>query len=304
MPAMTLAPEGSLTPELSASYRASEAVARSRARNFYFSFVVLPVWKRRAFCAMYAFMRECDDISDGPGSVEEKKALLNSWRRRMDAALRGDTAGNPIWPAFHDAVRRFSIPREYFHWIVDGAEMDLGIDRYRTFDELYQYCFRVASAVGLVCLHIYGFSGKEAEQYAEQCGIALQLTNIIRDVKEDASLGRIYLPLEDLDRFGYRPEELLTGVADERFTKLLAFEAERAEQYYRRGMRLLPLVARDSQPALWAILEIYHRLLHRIVGGGYRVFDGRVRLPAVVKAGIAGRALAMRWLPRLARPAY
>jgi phytoene synthase len=293
-----------LTPELSASYRASEAVARSRARNFYFSFVVLPAWKRRAFCAMYAFMRQCDDISDGPGSIEEKKVRLEGWRKRMDAAIRGETAGGMIWPAFHDAVQRFSIPQEYFHWIIDGAEMDLGIDRYRTFDDLYQYCFRVASAVGLVCLHIYGFSAKEAEKHAEHCGIALQLTNIIRDVKEDASFGRIYLPLEDLDRFGYRPEELFAGVADERFQRLMAFEAERAEEYYRLGMALLPLINPDSQPALWAILEIYHRLLARIVGGGYKVFDGRVRLPAAEKAGIAARALAMRWLPRLATPVH
>jgi phytoene synthase len=249
---------------------------------------------------MYAFMRQCDDISDGPGAIEEKRVRLEGWRRQMDAAVRGEVSGNPIWPALHDTVRRFSIPPEYLHCIVDGTEMDLGVSRYRTFEELYQYCFRVASAVGLVCLHIYGFSDREAEKHAEHCGVALQLTNIIRDIREDASLGRIYLPLEDLDRFGYRPEELLAGVADGRFRRLMEFEGERAETYYQKGFRLLPLVHADSRPALWAILEIYHRLLARIARQGYKVFDGRARLPAAEKSGIAARALAMRCLPSLA----
>ncbi len=183
-----------MNPEIAASYRCAEDVARRRARNFYYSFVVLPPEKRRAFCAVYAFMRYCDDISDGSETLENKRQALKNWRAQLNAAVQGHFDGSPILPAFHDAVRRFSIPADYFHWIIDGAEMDLTIDRYETFGDLYRYCFNVASAVGLVCLKIFGYADKRAPQLAEQCGIAFQLTNILRDLDEDAGMGRLYLP--------------------------------------------------------------------------------------------------------------
>jgi phytoene synthase len=212
-----------MEPELIASYRSAKAVARGRS-NFYYSFIVLPAEKRLAFYAVYAFMRHCDDISDGDDGIENKSRMLHNWRAQLDAAFSGDLDKNPILPAFRDAIHNFSIPAEFFHWIIDGAEMDLDISHYETFEDLYKYCFNVASAVGLVCLQIFGFRDERAKKYAEQCGIAFQLTNILRDIKEDADRGRIYLPAEDLRKFHYTEEELRLGVVDERFRNLMQFE--------------------------------------------------------------------------------
>jgi 15-cis-phytoene synthase len=282
--------------ELIASYKSAEAVARGRS-NFYYSFVVLPPEKRRAFCAVYAFMRYCDDISDGDARLETKAEMLHQWRSQLDAAYSGTASGNSILPAFRDTVTKFSIPAEYFHWIIDGAEMDLRISHYETFDDLYQYCFRVASAVGLVCLQIFGFSEPEAKKYAEQCGIAFQLTNILRDVKEDAEQGRIYLPAEDLRKFGYSPEDLRKGIVDEHFRSLMQFEAERARGYFRAAENLIPLIEKSSRPALWAMIRIYERILDRIVQQRFDVFRNPVHLAGGEKLSIAIKALLMRFRP-------
>jgi 15-cis-phytoene synthase len=284
--------------DLAASYRQAEAVARSRARNFYYSFIVLPAPKRRALCAVYAFMRHCDDISDGSASVESKRAMLRHWRQQLKVALSEKSQADSIFPAFRDSVQRFSIPEQYFCWIVDGAEMDLTIDRYETFQDLYHYCFNVASAVGLVCLQIFGYKEECAKKYAEYCGIAFQLTNILRDVREDAEMGRIYLPREDLERFHYTPDDLLQGIVDKRFRDLMSFEADRATGYYAQARNLLPLVESTSRPALWAMMEIYNRILQKIIGQHYDVFKSSVRLSNSEKAAIALRALAMRMIPR------
>jgi len=286
-----------MTSELAVSYRAAENIARTRARNFYYSFVVLPAEKRRALCAVYAFMRLCDDISDGAASVESKRERLRAWRARLAACLAGDLRGNAILPAFHDAVRKFSIPAEHFHGIIDGAEMDLTIDGYQTFEDLYKYCFNVASSVGLVCLQIFGYHQERAKKYAELCGIAFQLTNILRDVKEDAAMGRIYLPREDLERFNYSPEELQHAIIDERFRRLMTFEASRARDYYVQARHLLPLIEETSRPALWAMMEIYERILKKIIRKQYDVFGRSIRLSNPEKATIALRALAMRFIP-------
>jgi phytoene synthase len=284
-----------VTADLAASYHLVEEISRRRARNFYYAFVVLPPERRRALCAVYAFMRTCDDISDGGDSVESKGAGLERLRSRLDAALAGDYGGDPIFPAFHDSVARFSIPAQYFHWVIDGAAMDLTIRSYDTFDELYRYCFNVAAAVGLTCLEIFGHRGERAKEYAEQCGIAFQLTNILRDVKEDAAMGRVYLPREDLRRFGYSEEDLRRGVVDDRFRRLMDFEAARAADYYARGRNLLPLVDEASRPALWAMIEIYGRVLRKIVRRRFDVFAGSVRLSNPEKASIALRALVLRF---------
>ena len=289
--------ENAMTTDLAVSYRAAERVARRRARNFYYSFVVLPPEKRRALCAVYAFMRYCDDISDGAATVENKRVMLDRWRQKLGAVLKGDYRGSDIFPAFHDTVRRFSIPENYFHWVIDGAEMDLRIDRYETFEELYRYCFNVASSVGLVCLHVFGYTEERAKKYAECCGIAFQLTNILRDVKEDAAMGRIYLPGEDLKRFGYTPEELKQGILDERFRRLMTFETERASDYYAQARHLLPLIERTSRPALWAMMEIYGRILRKIVRRQYDVFGRSVQLSNPEKVSIALMALALRFIP-------
>ncbi len=285
-----------MNPEIAASYRCAADVARRRARNFYYSFVVLPPAKRRAFCAVYAFMRYCDDVSDGSSTLENKRQSLQMWRAQLHAAVQGDLDGSPILPAFHDAVRRFSIPADYFHWIIDGAEMDLTIDRYETFEDLYRYCFNVASAVGLVCLQIFGYADKRAPKLAEQCGIAFQLTNILRDIKEDADMGRVYLPAEDLQRFQITAEELQGGVCDERFQKLMTYETNRAGEYYAQARSLLSLVDADSRAALWAMMEIYERLLKKIIRRRFNVFGRTIRLSSTEKTALALRALAMRFL--------
>jgi phytoene synthase len=284
-----------MNPDLTASYRSAEKVARNRAQNFYYSFIVLPPEKRRAFCAVYSFMRCCDDISDGPATAEKKREMLQRWRTNLDLASQGKVDGHPILPAFHDTLMRFSIPIQYFHWIIDGAEMDLACVQYESFQDLYKYCFNVASAVGLVCLQIFGSRQECAKKYAEECGIAFQLTNILRDVKEDARMGRIYLPQEDLHRFGYSPEELRNGVFDERFKSLMTFEANRARHYYRQAWNLLPLVDDTSRPALWAMIQIYERILDRIVEKQFDVFREPIRLPSAEKVSVALRALAMRF---------
>ena len=284
-----------MEPELSVSYRSAEAVARKQARNFYYSFVVLPPEKRRAFCAVYAFMRYCDDISDGDDSMETKRRLLQDWRGQLNEAYSDVPCRNPILPAFRESVRRFSIPAEYFHWIIDGAEMDLDGLHYETFDDLYRYCFHVASAVGFVCLQIFGFEDDRAKEYAEKCGIAFQLTNILRDVREDASMGRIYLPAEDLRKFQYSPEELRNGVVDERFRNLMRFEADRARKHYVQARNLLPLVEKSSKPALWAMMAIYEGLLDRIVERRFDVFQNKIRLSGWEKTTIALKALMMRF---------
>ncbi len=286
-----------MTRELTASYRAAEAVARSRARNFYYSFVVLPPEKRRALCAIYAFMRYCDDISDGTAEVKEKGVMLRLWRTQLDAALAGDFRASPILQAFQDSVIKYSIPRQYFHWVIDGAEMDLNIDRYNTFEDLYRYCFNVASSVGLVCIQVFGFTEERAKKYAEHCGIAFQLTNILRDVQEDAQMGRIYLPREDMNRFGYSAEDLRRGIIDDRFLRLMTFETDRAREYYIQARDLLPLINNACRPALWAMMEIYGRILKKIVRRRYNVFGASIHLSNPEKASIALRALAMRFMP-------
>jgi len=285
-----------MTEDLRQSYKHVELVARRRARNFYYSFVLLPREKRRALCAVYAFMRHCDDIADGAHGAERKRELLRRWREQLDGALHGDCGGDPILPAFRDAVNRFSIPGQYFHWILDGVEMDLAVRRYESFSELYRYCFNVAGAVGLTCLQIFGFRDEKAKDYAEQCGIAFQLTNILRDVDEDARMERVYLPIEDLHRFGYSPEDLMNGVADDRYFELMAYQASRARGYYDRARNLLPLVDNASRPALWAMMEIYRRLLDKIVRARYAVFGRTVRVSNAEKCAIALRAMAMRLL--------
>jgi 15-cis-phytoene synthase len=283
-----------MKPDLTASYKsAADTVTRSHS-NFSYSFTVLSREKRLAFCAVYAFMRFCDDISDGEASNENKRKLLARWRSQLDTDQTEDSSNNSIMPAFRDTLLKFSIPKQYFHWIIDGTEMDLDVFQYETFEDLYKYCFNVASAVGLVCLQIFGYQDERAKKLAEQCGIAFQLTNILRDVKEDAERGRIYLPLEDLKKFNYAPEELQRGILDERFRNLMRFETERAREYYRAARNLIPLVEKSSRPCLWAMIEIYERLLDRIIQNRFDVFNQRIRLTSCGKITVALRALAMR----------
>lgn len=274
------------------SYDHCRTIAKTRAGNFYYAFLVLPPERRRAMHAVYAFMRYCDDIVDETGADTDKRARLNLWRQALaEAYTTQDGTGNPILPAFCDTISRFRIPRAYFDAIIDGTEMDLTITHYPTFDELYRYCYRVASAVGLVCICIFGFTDERAKQYAESCGIAFQLTNILRDIPEDAAMGRIYLPQEDLRNFAYTEDDILNGVIDDRFVRLMTFEVDRARRYYTEALPLVPLIHPSSRACLAAMIRIYRQNLGEIERCGYNVFGQKIRLPAWKKLAIAAHAL-------------
>jgi phytoene synthase len=263
------------------------AVAKSRARNFYYSFILLPPDKKNAMCAVYAFMRYCDDLSDEPGA---SRSAIDHWRDALTEALAGRPDSNPTWPAFLDAVERYAIPHEYFYEMIEGVASDLEPRAIETFDELYRYCYRVASVVGLTTIHIFGFNSSDALPLAEKCGIAFQLTNILRDVREDAGLGRVYLPAEDLTRFGLSREDLTGARRTERFGALMEFEIARARDYYRESAPLLALIDPASRPSLWALIAIYSRLLDQIEESHYDVLVRRISLSSPEKCWIVLRA--------------
>jgi 15-cis-phytoene synthase len=273
---------------LDQSYRYCLRVARSRAKNFYYSFLLLSAQQRKAMCAIYAFMRYCDDLSDEPGATREP---IDRWRAEMEAALEGRFSGHPVWPAFQHTVRRFGIPHQYFREMVDGVASDLDPRRFDTFEQLYGYCYQVASVVGLTTIHIFGFDTRSALPLAEKCGVAFQLTNILRDIREDAERGRIYLPAEDLDRFGVSEDDLRSGNRSEAFLRLMRFEGQRARAYYDESQPLLDLIHQRSRSSLAALITIYSSLLDRIESSNYDVFARRVRLSTWEKSWIVMRCL-------------
>jgi len=269
------------------SYRWCESVARSQAKNFYYSFLLLSKPQRQAMCAMYAFMRYCDDLSDND-DVPDRAAAIARWRGALETAFEGRIAEHPIWPAFIDAVARYRIPHQYFFDMIEGVSSDLEPRRIQTFEELYGYCYRVAGVVGLTILHIFGFESPRAPELAEKCGIAFQLTNILRDVREDAEKNRVYLPAADFERFQVSAETLEPRV---RFLKLMEFEASRARDYYRQSGPLVAMVDARSRPSLRALIGIYRRLLDRIVASNYDVLARRIRVPTWEKLWVLGRSL-------------
>ena len=273
------------------SYGYCRDVARKRAKNFYYSFLLLEKPQRDAMCAIYAFMRQCDDLSDDPAADQARlPEAVALWRMELNRALAGDVDGNPIWPAFYDTVQRYSIPHRFFQEMIDGIASDLEPRQIHSYEELYRYCYQVASVVGLTVIHIFGFDSVKALLLAEKCGVAFQLTNILRDVREDALLGRIYLPLEDLDRFGVPVEQLKAGKEDNRFRDLMRFEAARARNCYEESAPLLDLIHPKSRRSLWALRAIYLRLLSRIEKANYSVLGRRINVPARTKIALLLRA--------------
>jgi phytoene synthase len=271
------------------SYAFCERVARAQAKNFYYSFLLLSKPRRQAMCAIYAFMRYCDDLSDEAGIADRTGSIAN-WRRDLEAALAGSLPPHELWPAFADAVQRYRIPHQYFFEMIEGVSSDLEPRRMRTFDELYAYCYHVASVVGLTIIHIFGFKNPEALKLAEKCGVAFQLTNILRDVREDAGNGRVYLPDDDLARFGVTPESLGGRELTPALRELLAFEAERARTYYRESAPLVAMIDRASRPSLRALIGIYACLLDRIAAADYQVLRARIRVPTWQKLWIVLRS--------------
>jgi squalene synthase HpnC/squalene synthase HpnD len=295
--ATTVRPAAAAAPyseSVRASYAECNRIARAARSSFYLAFFGLRKEKRNALCALYAFMRLVDNVSDEPGALESKRHGLARWRAMLDEAVAGRTDAHVILPALADTITRFDIPTRYFHDLILGAEMDLTVATYATFDRLSEYCYRVAGTVGLTCLHVFGFDDPKAPDLAERLGLAFQLTNIIRDVGSDYAMGRIYLPQEDLDRFGVHAEEL-RGQVTPKLQQLLEFEADRAWQMYREGAPLVMQVNADSRATLWALVRTYSSLLARIEERGFDVFGPRVSLSNAEKiqylltAGLAAR---------------
>jgi phytoene synthase len=279
---------------LARSFAWCERLTRSQAGNFYHAFRLLPAPKRRAMCALYAFLRVADDRTDGPEDVDEKRRALGEWRQQFEDALAG-VYHHPLHLAFHHTVVQHGIPRRHLEDVLDGVGMDLVTQSYETFADLYRYCYRVASAVGLACIHIWGFTDVRACEHAEAAGIALQLTNILRDLAEDAARGRVYLPREDLERFGYGVEQLHRGQRDERFRELMRFQVERARGYYESAAPLAELLDPAGRAVFLVMLRTYRGLLEAIVRRDYDVFRHRVRLSRLHKLWLAAQVLPLCW---------
>jgi phytoene synthase len=304
-----------------AAYCFCREVARREAKNFYWAFRVLPRPKSDAMCAVYAFMRRADDIADNETKpLEVRRAEMKSWLEAWRASRNSVNAnpfnraasGHLIFHALSDTQRRFNIPDSLLEELVAGTAMDLEprtsdlgpVQTYATFDDLYRYCYLVASVVGLVCIRIFGYSDERAEKLAEDTGVAFQLTNILRDVKEDVLRGRVYLPLDMLAEFGTTVDglsELAAGRAiTERERAMLATLAIRAKNYYVAAGKLIPLLDRDSRAAMWVLVTIYHRLLGRIAKRNMEVFGKRVALSSAEKLGVLACGATMAAWNRVA----
>ena len=305
------APFAPTPSQLAVAYSVCRSIARSSAKNFYYAFLLLPKPKRQALCAVYAFMRRCDDIADDAAlSLPERRQKLAEWQDAVHKALAGYPTDDAVLLALTHAQRSYEIPSLLLDQLAEGTAMDVQEDavgdrearagvpalpvQYKTFDDLRLYCYCVASVVGLVCIRVFGYRDPRAEPLAENLGLAFQLTNIIRDVKEDAAQGRIYLPGEDLFQFKVSVPELQSRGDSPSLRLLLAAQADRAREYYRSGDDLVPLIDEDSQPALWVLLTIYRRLLEKIASRRYDVFSGKVSLTAREKLLILGKGFLKR----------
>ncbi len=295
---------------LSQSYEYCRELTRRTAHNFRFTFLTLPQEKRRSMNALYAFNRITDDLGDeNDVPIELRRARLTAWRESLRIAFNHRGDGNnsvtpntsevgtlfdhPAQPAIIDMVIRHRIPCEYLFAVIDGVEMDLHPFEISTFQDLERYCYHVAGAVGLCCIHVWGFRDDKAIPLAIKCGAALQLTNILRDIGEDATLGRVYLPREDLDRFGYAVVDLRNDRINNEFRELMKFQADRAKLHYAQAEQLFEYLEPAGKPILRAMLDIYGGLLREIERRNFDVFSKRISLPKWKKLWFAGRAMLL-----------
>jgi phytoene synthase len=278
-------------------------LTRKSRSNFFYAFLCLPRAQREAIYAVYAFCRIVDDAVDGGQDREEQRRALAFWREEI-ARVYGGAPRHPAAQRLQEAVRRFPIARAVLEDIIAGVEMDLDHARYETFEQLYPYCYRVASAVGLACIEIFGYRDPRAREFAVDLGVALQLTNILRDVQPDARAGRVYLPQQDLARFGVTGDELAEGRYTPAFVALMRWQADRAHRYYERAWAALPAADRRTLFAAEIMGRTYFALLRELEARRFRVFDGRVSLPLATKVGIALSCWARaRFGRRLRQPA-
>lgn len=275
------------------SYAHCERLARRSASSFYYPFLLFPRRKRRSMCALYAFLRHTDDLGDSTAPVDERRTSLARWRQSLDRALAGEF-DSALLPALADTMRAFDIPREYLEHVIDGVEQDLQPRRFETFEQLAGYCDLVASAVGFACLRIWECDSPQARLPARSCGLAFQMTNILRDLKEDAQRDRVYLPQEDLERFGYSVDDLRAGVRDQRFRALMKFEIERTEVFYAQAVALGPLLHSEERRVLGSMIAIYRALLDEIKRRDGDVLSANVRLSRWRKMRIAASWLLFR----------
>lgn len=282
---------------LDAAYDYCQALTRREAKNFYYGFLLLPNEQRRAIYSAYAFARQCDDIADAGLPLDEAKSQLAGYRVQLDECLAGAPDG-PVFAALCHTIRQYNVPPEYLYDLVTGVETDLTRTRYETFAELKDYCYHVASVVGLISIEIFGYHGGEtARQRAADLGIALQLTNILRDVAEDAERGRIYLPLDELGTFAVREADVLAGRATTGFRRLMALQVGRAREYYAEGRKLLPLLPPRARACVGVMAGIYSSILDDIERDPGVVFRRRVSLSAPQKIALAGRELVRSVIP-------
>lgn len=315
--------------ELEQAYAACREIAKREAKNFYWAFRVLPQHKSDAMCAVYAFMRKADDLADDEQlTIEQRRDAMAKWTAEW-LASRGSTTHDPVFVALNDTQRRFGISDDLLEKLVEGTTLDLretqpgvkevrsiritegGHSRnsfqvYTTFEDLYRYCYLVASVVGLVCIRIFGYTDERAEHYAEHVGIAFQLTNILRDIKEDAERGRVYLPMAELKHEGVELDDLLLAthgvVITPEMVELIKREVKRAGVFYRDANELIPLLDADSRPAMRVLVSIYEGLLDRIAANPAAVFRKRVSVPTVMKLAILGRGMFEAWRLRRQQP--
>jgi phytoene synthase len=260
----------------------ADLIEKNKRSNFYYSFLLLPKPKREAINIVYAWCRVADDIVDEEASVSTKRQSLLQWAKEFELGLSG-TSRFPLVNKLSQIIKRFNIPLHHFNDLIKGMEMDLVKTRYETFDDLKLYCYRVASTVGLICTEIFGYKHEGAKVYAEKLGIALQLTNILRDVSADAKKGRIYLPQRDMDYFGYSEEELLAGKYNVKFKRMMLFQAERARTYFSEAIEHLSHEDRPLFIAALIMQEIYFRLLQDIEKADYNIFTHRIKVSTTKK---------------------
>ncbi len=284
--------------QLEKSYQVCQRIARQSASNFYWSFRLLPKPKRRAMYALYAFARRTDDLADSDQPKEERRAALRQWRYKLENELDG-TGSESVLIALADAVARYEIPQQYLFDIVDGVTIDTTDPEFATFAELEHYCHLVASAVGLACLHIWGFSNPHAVDHATDCGTAFQLTNILRDLQEDAHNGRIYLPTEDLHRFGVSKTDIEYERNRDQLEELLRFEVNRAATYYASAAKLIDMLHPDGRRMLRLMTTTYGLVLKKVRRRGSRLHQP-VRISRFERLAIASSIFGIAKLPLIA----
>ena len=284
------------TSDLAQAYEECRLITRREAKNFYYAFLTLPAARRKAIYVVYTFCRYCDDSVDNEASLDQKLSMLRELRRKLDLSYRGQ-APEPVFLGLADVAQNYDIPQEYFQEVLSGVESDLVKTRYQNFEELRHYCYQVASVVGLICLQIFGYRDHRAQQHAVDLGLAMQLTNIMRDVQEDLELDRIYLPQEEIRRFGYSEEELQTGIINDPFRELMLFQAQRARQYFQSGFLLLPFLAPRSRACPSVLGRLYSLILDRIEAADYDVIHQRISLSQGEKLRVTARCWLTAMLP-------